>query len=80
MESPIELARQMARLLQSDPVATAQIQEHIKPEDLYELLRLEAPDEVPESVEDKSERGASLSEILSDYSKSEIIAAIADRK
>ena len=43
-QNPYLIAPELARLLEQDPVATAQIREHIKPERLVEILGLKWSD------------------------------------
>lgn len=82
IDNPISLACEIAVLLNSDPVAAAQIKEHLKPRRLVELLDLHVifeedlmPDEEApkESATEESERA--LITVLSHYSKAEVLAA-----
>lgn len=68
----------MARLLESDLVATALIREHLKPERLYEILGLEAPAE--EATIENDDDFDELMEVLSRFSKSEVLEALNDLK
>ena len=41
LDHPMTLANAIARLLESDPIAAAQVKEHIKPGRLREILEVE---------------------------------------
>ncbi len=43
VEHPIDLAKQIARLLESDPIASRQVREHITNDRLVELLEIVPP-------------------------------------
>lgn len=70
------LAKAMADLLRSDVVAAGQIQEHIKPAELLELLNLPAPE--PEIQVDIREYEDSeiLDEAVRRFTLAEILQAI----
>jgi hypothetical protein len=54
MENPVKYSGELARFLRFDPVSTAQVKEHIPVEELYQLLDIPSPEDVPkaESLED----------------------------
>lgn len=64
IKNPMHVAENIAALLESDPIAAAQVKEHLKPERILELLALDArdlrffagPDEDDEDEEDDDVR------------------------
>lgn len=44
LQHPQSIAQQVADLLESDPIAAAQVKEHLKPQRILELLALDAED------------------------------------
>lgn len=84
MDHPMELAKQMARLLESDQVAASQIKEHLGEARTYELLRLEPPEELDEPEDDLLGKGDehldTLRRVIKNFSKAEVLEALADAK
>lgn len=52
MQHPLKTAKELAQDLRNDQVAAGQIKEHIRADDLYDLLGLEAPQPEPGNIED----------------------------
>ena len=79
-EHPFALAREMARLLESDLVATAQIKEHITEERLCEILRIEPPesDEVIHPCAPDEVDIDELKSYLKNFSRAQVLAALRD--
>lgn len=82
MDNPFSLSQEIAKLLEADPVATAQVKEHIKPERLAELLDI-VPETSPEKLRELDcdgcqmiDRDEALSYVLSRYTKTELLARI----
>lgn len=63
MDHPSELAREIARLLDSDPIAASQVKEHLKPDRITELLNMPLRE-----FED-----AGLDEVMEEFPNSEIL-------
>lgn len=80
LEHPAILAKEIARLLESDRIASSQVQDWIEPAHLYEILELEAPVEPLEQDFTEILAGVPKSEILAyaiaRHTKSEILAAL----
>lgn len=80
----MELAKQMARLLESDQVAASQIKEHLGEARTYELLRLERPilesDALIEDGGKSEEHPDTLRRVLRNFSKAEVLEALAEIK
>ena len=77
-ENPIVLAQEMARLLESDLVATAQIKEHITEERLCEILRIEPPesDEVTHSCAPDEVDVDEMKSYLKNFSRAQVLAVL----
>ena len=77
-ENPITLAQEMARLLESDLVATAQIKEHITEERLCEILRIEPPESEDEGHRFPPEEAEidELKDYLTHFTRAQVLAAL----
>lgn len=79
MENPTDLAREIARLLVSDPIAASQVKEFVKEERLCELLEI-SPElvvkEVPADVDDEvSGDDAALQRVVKRFTKAQVLEA-----
>ena len=77
LEHPYPLAQEISRLLESDPIAAAQVKEHIAPERLFELLGIEAPEPEVEVVEHlvDMDNEELMAEAMLRFTLAEVIAA-----
>ena len=73
IDHPMHLAAEVAKLLESDPVAAGQVKEHIKEERLCELLGLVyMPD--AEEAEEMTDF-ALLNEVKARFTRAQVLAA-----
>lgn len=78
LESPVALAEQIAKLLDSDPVAARQVREYLSDERLIELLELQVPLSAVDL--DEEDPDAVLEIVVENFSTSEVLAAFAKKK